>query len=140
MATIGAGVTLKGFYFEDSMFTCVLASGITAADIGKAVSWDTGAANKVKLAADGDSICGRLETVENRVQEGVLVGTVAFRFSNTLPIKSGLAGDHVVTQGGLLIGAGAGEVKGVIAANFVAGTTLVRVCQIESLVATAMLI
>ena len=100
-------VSLSGFHFEDSMFTMNLASGITAADIGKAVSVDASGPNKAKLAGDGDFIIGRLEVVENRVQEGQLVGTVARRFSNPLPIKSGSG----VAVGQSVVGAGAGEVK-----------------------------
>jgi hypothetical protein len=100
-------VTLAGYSFEDDMLTFNLASGIVAADVGKAVSVDTSAANTVKLAGDGDEIIGRLETVENRTQEGSLVGAVALRFMQLLPIKSG----ETVAIGDALIGAGAGEVK-----------------------------
>jgi hypothetical protein len=102
---------LIGFPLPDTQFTCVLAAGITNADIGKAVSLDTSADNKVKLAGDGDVIIGRLLTVENRVNEGQLIGTVAFRFAEKLPIKAGLAGAEVVVRGSTVVGAGAGEVK-----------------------------
>lgn len=71
-------VTLRGFFNENDMFTCTLAAGITKSDEGKAVAQDTGAANKVKLAGANDVIVGRLEVVEVRTQEGVLVGTVNF--------------------------------------------------------------
>ena len=100
-------VTLNGYAFEDSMLTFHLASGITAADVGKAVALDTTAPNKVKLAGDDDYIIGRLETVELRTQEGQNVGTVALRFAQRLPIKSG----ETIAVGDSLIGAGAGEVK-----------------------------
>lgn len=100
-------VTLNGYHFEDSMLTFNLASGITASDVGKAVSVDTSANNTVKLAGDGDEIIGRLETVELRTQEGLNVGTVALRFAQLLPIKSG----ETINVGDGLVGAGSGEVK-----------------------------
>ena len=99
--------TLRGYHFEDWSFTFVLASGITASDIGKAVSIDTSAANKVKLAADGDFVLGRLASVEDRTVEGQLIGAVELKFANILPIKSG----ETVAVGDTVIGAGSGEVK-----------------------------
>lgn len=104
---IGQGVTLQGYYFDDWQFTFNLAAGITTADIGKAVSIDTSADNKVKLAGDGDPIFGRLISVEDRSQEGLLVGAVALKFASTLPIKDG----EVVARGDSVQGAGSGEVK-----------------------------
>lgn len=111
MASVGFPVSLRGYYFEDFIFTFTLASGIVAADVGKAVALDTGADCKVKLAGDGDAIIGRLESVENRLQEGVLVGAVALKFSELLPIKTGLSGANVVVVGSTVVGAGSGEVK-----------------------------
>lgn len=111
MAEIGFGVTLRGYEFPEWKFTFTLASGITTSDIGKAVALDTGAANKVKLAGDGDVIVGRLETVENRTQAGILVGTVSLKFADRLPVKSGLTGAEVVAVGSSVVGAGSGEVK-----------------------------
>lgn len=104
-------VTLRGFHWEDSSLTFNLATGITAADIGKAVSIDAGAANKVKLAGDGDIIIGRLASVESRSVEGTLIGAVELQFANTLPIKSGLADGEVVVVGSTVVGAGSGQVK-----------------------------
>jgi len=101
------GVSLQGIPFEDTRLTVKLASGITAADIGKAMSKSSTTANTFKLAADGDYIVGRLLSVENRTVEGILVGTIEFRFANTLPIKSG----ETVVAGDFVIGAGSGEVK-----------------------------
>lgn len=100
-------VSLNNFHFEDWQFTFNLASGITEADEGKAVALDTSAANTVKLAGDGDEILGRLERVENRVQAGLLLGTVSIKFGAKLPIASG----ETVAVGDFLIGAGGGEVK-----------------------------
>lgn len=88
---IGWGVTLRGYHAEHAIFTFHLAAGITQDDIGKAVSIDTAAPNSVKLAADGEFVFGRLETVEDRVTEGMLVGAVAVRFSNTLPYTGTVA-------------------------------------------------
>lgn len=107
-------VSLRGFHFENWHFTFRLASGIVAADIGKAVSLDATGPNRVKLAADGDVIIGRLVTVENRVAEGQLVGTVALKFANVLPIKSG----ETVVVGNSVQGAGGGEVKALVSPNY----------------------
>lgn len=105
MATIGVGVSLRGIEHEEFHYPFLLASGITASDAGKAVALDTTAANTVKLAGDGDQVLGKLVTVENRVTEGVLVGTVAlkggFKFT-----KSG-----TVLVGASVVGAGGGAVK-----------------------------
>jgi len=113
-------VSLRGFHFEDWSLTFVLAAGITTADVGKAVSIDTGAANKVKLAADGDVIVGRLATVEDRTVEGQLIGAVELKFANILPIKTG----ETIAVGDTVVGAGSGTVKAADTAdhnaNFVA--------------------
>jgi hypothetical protein len=100
-------VSLRGFHFEDSNLTVNLASDITVADVGKAVTIDTSDANKFKLAGDGDPIVGRLEVVEDRSVEGQLVGTVAFRFANLLPIAEG----ETVAVGNTVVGGGDGTVK-----------------------------
>lgn len=106
-------VRLTGFPFEDSQLTVRLASGITAADLGKALTQDTSANNTMKLAGDGDPIDAVLLTLEDRTVEGSKIGTVTFRFATTLPIKSGLSGAAVVARGSRLCGAGAGEVKAI---------------------------
>lgn len=112
MANFHTKVSLRGFHFEDFHLTFLLASGIVADDIGKAVSFGA-AANTVKLAADGDVIIGRLETVEDRKVEGQLVGAVSLKFANLLPIKSG----QTVVAGDSVQGAGGGEVKKLTTAN-----------------------
>jgi hypothetical protein len=106
MASFHTKVSLRGFHFEDFILTFMLAAGITAADQGKAVSFGA-APNTVKLAADGDTIIGRLETVEDRKVEGSLVGAVALKFANLLPIKAA----QVANVDDTVVGAGAGEVK-----------------------------
>jgi hypothetical protein len=90
-------VGLEGFAFEDSQFTYNLAAGITSADKGKAMTLDTSAANTMKLAGDGDTVVGRLLTVENRINEGTLVGTVSLRFSARFTKEGTVAvGDKVL--------------------------------------------
>ena len=101
------GVTLRGFHFEDWQFTFLLAAGITSADVGKAVALDPAAANTVKLAGDNDVVFGRLMTVENRAQQGILVGGIAIKFSDTLPIADGAT----FLVGSKVLGGGAGAVK-----------------------------
>ena len=121
MAYSHQNVTLRGFHFEDFSLTVNLAAGIVAADVGKALSWDTTGPNKMKLAADGEEIVARLATVENRTVEGTLIGAAEFRFSNTLPIKAG----QTVAVGAKAVGAGAGEIKA--AGAGVAGLQVVEI-------------
>lgn len=87
-------------------FTAKLASGITAADIGKALTLDS-SANQFKLATDGAKVHARLLQVENRVQTGQLLGTIALKFIDELPLKSG----ETPAVGNSVLGAGGGEVK-----------------------------
>lgn len=124
---IGNGVTFKGFFFEDAQFTAYMSGSVTKADEGKAVTQDTTAANTFKLSGDGDPIHGRLEVFEDRVQEGVKVGTISMHFAGELPIKSGLTSTFVVAVGSTLVGAGNGEVKNVAP---VAGVPVVRVMEV----------
>lgn len=120
MASFHTKVSLRGFHFEDFHLTGTLAAGITAAHVGRAVSVDATAANKFKLAGDGDTIVGRLATVEDRKVEGQLIGTIAFRFANSIPIKAG----DTIAAGDTAIGGGDGTVKKAATAdhskNFVA--------------------
>lgn len=89
MSALGAGVSLNGIFMENWQITFNLKTGIVAADIGKAVTLDTTADNTVKLAGDADPILGRLETVENRVVEGLLVGTVSLKGALKFPKAAG---------------------------------------------------
>lgn len=111
MAVFHNKVRMAKYDHKDFQFTLNLAAGITSADVGKAVSVDTSADNQVKLAADGEEIVGVIYTVEPRVNEGQLIGTIELKFSAKLPIKSGLSGAKVVARGKRLLGAGAGEVR-----------------------------
>lgn len=108
MAVIGQGISLRGMTHEKFHYPFNLASGITRADIGKAVSLDTSAANTVKLAATGDKIIGQLVVVEDRSIEGILVGTVAmrggFKFTQiTSPAFPIAVGDSVIGGGSGLV-------------------------------------
>lgn len=113
MSIIGAGVSLSGIEHDDFHYPFRLASGITRADVGKAVALDTSAANTVKLAGDGDTIVGKLVTVENRVTEGILVGTVALKGGFAFTIKTG----QTVAVGATAVGAGGGEIKAAATPN-----------------------
>lgn len=100
-------VDLNGIYFEDRKVTMVLATSIVKADEGKPVTIDTAANNRVKIAGDGDNILGYLEVVENRVVEGIKVGTIALNYVAQWPIKAADA----LAVGDVAVGAGSGEVK-----------------------------
>lgn len=102
---------LREFPFEDFQITYLISGGATEADVGKAVSQDVAADGTVKLAADGDTIMGRADTVTVRAQEGVTTCGVSRKFIGRLPIKAGLTGVNVVVRGSTVVGAGAGEVK-----------------------------
>ena len=101
----GGGISFVGIPHSEFRRTVYLAAGITSADVGKPVTLDTSANNTFKLAGANDVIYGNLKVVENRVQEGILVGTIEFKggFQWT---KSG-----VIAVGDGVVGAGAGAVK-----------------------------
>jgi hypothetical protein len=107
MSQFHTTVSLRGYRFEDFTLTVALNSAITAADVGKALTWDSAAANRMKLAGDGDLVIARLDTFEDRKVEGIKVGTAEFKFAGLLPIKSG----ETVNVGDTVVGAGNGEVK-----------------------------
>lgn len=102
---VGIGQTVRPtFYLESS---------ITAADKGKPVALDATANNTVKLAGDGDAILGKLETYEDRVQEGVKTGAVTIMGGVRFTYVTGDA----VAVGESIVGAPAGEVKRTATAN-----------------------
>jgi hypothetical protein len=109
MSTIGSGISLRGIYQELFNYPFKISGSPVAADVGKAVSLDAGAANTVKLAADGDPILGILMTLEDRVVEGVKICTVATKGGHRLQVVSG--GSGAISVGSEVQGAGAGEVK-----------------------------
>lgn len=107
-------VRSSSMFDEMWIITMNLNAAIVVGDIGKAVSFD-GATNKVKLAADGDAILGRLESFEDR-QIGK-VGAVALKGVFKLPKTA-----TDITPGASVVGAGSGKVK---AAPVVTPTTAV---------------
>lgn len=111
MTQIGT-TSLNGIFHEEFQYPFLLASGIDADDEGKAVALDATAANTVKLAGDGDVIIGRLETVEDRSIEGILIGTVSLFGGLKFPVESGLGAADVPDVGEYLHGGGTGGVKG----------------------------
>lgn len=130
---IGSGVNLDYFPMEDWHFTVNLDSAIVEADIGKAVAWSTSAARTVVLTADTNIVAGRLETFENRLVEGVKVGTVALKGLFKLPY-TGTApslGDSIqgsATPGVVkLLAAAQGRNAVVIAVDTVSNPTTVTV-------------
>ena len=116
---IGAGVSLNGLFVEDFSWTFNLAAGIVAADVGKPVAIDTSAANKVKLAGADDHVIGRLEVVEDRVGEGILVGTVMLKGSLKFAKQVG----NTINIGDTVVGDGSGGVKAMDLAALVDSTT-----------------
>ena len=110
MAVIGAGVSLRGLHQEDFMYTFLISGSVVAADVGKAVTLDTSVANTMKLAGDGDPIYDRLETFENRIQEGIKVGAVSTKGGLKFPTGDG----ETVNVGDEIQGDGAGAVKAVV--------------------------
>lgn len=109
MATIGAGVTLRGQTQPESRYTFILDAAIVVGDIGKAVSMKAGSANTVKLAAVGDLIVGRLYSFEDRTVEGIKVGAVETRGGFVLTTdNAGVAvGDSVIGFAAGVVTAGA---------------------------------
>ena len=99
------GISLVGIPHSEFRRTVYLAAGITKADEGKPVTLDTTANNTFKLAGADNVVMGNLKVVENRVQEGILVGTVEFKGGFQWP-KSG-----AIAVGDGVVGAGAGAVK-----------------------------
>lgn len=112
MVYTGAGVTSYGFPLDDFRFTYLI-SGVASDDAslagaaGLVVSWDISAASTVKLAADGDLLCGFVYgTVENRAALGIKTAPIARKFKERVPTvaASGLAvGDTVVGGGNGLV-------------------------------------
>lgn len=92
-------VVSYGFPLDDFTFTYNLAAGIGQANLGNALTLDTSAASKMKLAGNGAAIHGRLFQAEDRSQQGAgLTGSVQRKFKEILPCiaASGLAvGDSV---------------------------------------------
>lgn len=94
------------FSFPDYTFTMNVTGSVVAADVGKAVTIDTTAANSVKLAGDGDHVYGRLESFETGGLDGLTLGAISRKFRAILPTAA------AVTVGAEVVGsATAGSVK-----------------------------
>lgn len=117
MAGFHTQVRMAKFDYKQFQHTVNLAADIMALApanaVGKAVTPDNSADNQVKLAGDGDPICGILYTIEDRVNEGTDLGTVEMKFAAYLDIATGLAGAKVVARGKKLCGAGGGTVRAI---------------------------
>lgn len=101
-------VVSSGFPLDDFTFTYNISGVATQDDTGKALSLDPAAASTMKLAADGDTILGRLFSYEDRTQQGAgKTGAVQRKFKERLPAANG----HGIVVGDSVVGAGAGLVK-----------------------------
>lgn len=107
MAYNPANVVSFGFPIDATIFTYLLAPATSAADVGKAMSQDVTAASRVKPAANGDRIFGRLETYEDRDSLSIKTGAVSRKFKEKLPAAAG----HGILVGDSVVGAGAGLVR-----------------------------
>ena len=121
MPAIGV-VSLKGIVHDEFQYTVSVANGVVDADAGvKAVSVDTSTANQVKLAADGERILGLLAVYENRVSEGVKVGTVYLHGGYEFTMKATPSGPEMPAVGDFIVGAGSGTVRKATTAELALG-------------------
>lgn len=101
-------ITIKGVSFASDNIGWNISGAVTDADVNKAVSIDTAAANTCKLAADGAEILGRILVVEDRSSQGEgVVCTVEMRGGLEFPYKEG----EDLSPGDKIVGADNGEVK-----------------------------
>lgn len=130
-------VSLNGLFAEDFQYTFLAASGITADNVGAAVTIDSSAANQIKLAGDSDQILGRLEVVEVRVAEGITLATIstkgAYQF-NVNPNATASSPDETPAVGDYLLGAtNNASVKGFVQKASTGNTVVTRVLVVEVL-------
>lgn len=112
MAYNARKVVTNGFPFDAFSFTYNLAAGTTEAHVGRALTLDPTGEAQFKPAGDDDAIHGRLFQFEDRTGQNLgLVGTVARKFKERLPVLVGAAGDDVPALGDTVVGAGDGYVK-----------------------------
>lgn len=106
---MGLKASTTGLIVQQSRVTAELDAAITTSDYGKAVSIVAGVNTfKVKLAADGDTILGKLETVEIPSNPNLAsYGMVTLLGGYRLPCDTA----SVFVTGDTVIGAGAGLVK-----------------------------
>lgn len=110
---IGAGISHADIVHEDSQYPFYVAGSLTRADEGKAVALDATASYRVKLAGDNDPVLGKLAIYEDRVNEGIKVGTVSTEGGFNLPKGA----NTVINVGEYVVGAGSGLIKKADVAN-----------------------
>ena len=90
---IGQGVSLVGLVPQVFAWTWNISGAVTTANIGDLVTQDITADNALKLLGDGDAPIGMLASYEDRVQEGIKVGTCdhkgGFRVKTTGTVVKG---------------------------------------------------
>lgn len=111
-AIIGAGVTLQGIVPQVFAWAWNVTGAVTNANVGELVAQDITARNSVKLLGADDAPIGVLATFEDRVIEGIKVGTVDHKGGFSIKYTGALAvGDSVCGS------ATPGQVKKAAAAN-----------------------
>ncbi len=108
---IGAGVSLRTIYKEDSTFTFNVSGTVATTDEGKALALDATGENTLKLAGAGDMIIGQLFKYEDRGAQKLVTAACDGVFA--FPIASGLAGQAVVAVGKYLEGSANGNVRAI---------------------------
>ena len=112
MAYTPNGIVTSGFPLDDFTFTYQLTGvaqtdNAAAATAGKVVSLDASKPGAVKLAADGETIIGRIFLAENRAVQGFMTAAVQRKFKEKVPAAEG----HGIVIGDSVVGAGDGLVK-----------------------------
>lgn len=108
MSAIGSGgISIAGIYDPEDSFPFYISGTASKSDVSSPVALDTTANNTAKLAGDGDEIIGVLASFENRVTEGVIVGSVVTEGGFAFPIKAG----DTLARGDSVVGGGSGTVK-----------------------------
>lgn len=141
--------SLRGIAHEEFHYPLLVSGTVSAASVGSAVMVDTAAANTVKLATDGASILGRLETFEDRTIEGTKNGAISLfggmRFTVD-PNATSSSPDETPAVGDFLVGAVsnasvAGYVRKASAVELATGTKkLWQVMEVENSGATVVAI
>lgn len=113
MASVST-VFLAGTTHSEFRYTWKISGTITEADEGKALTYDTTAANTVKLAGDGDVVIGRLFKYEDREVEDETLVTVDTKGGMILPKLE----STVVAVGDTVVGDADGLVKAAVSADW----------------------
>lgn len=128
---IGSGVTLEGLRSEEFSYTWNITgtAGVNPG-IGVAMTQDVSANNSAKVTTDGAVVLGALMSYENRIQEGITVGTIArkgvfvWEYTGTAPTRgAGVVGS--ATAGKVKAAAGAVVNNIVVAVDTGAATVTV---------------